>query len=147
MPNYQNGKIYKIYSPIHPEVPPYYGSTVQLLHKRFLEHKYRKKGTSNLIICYEDALIELVEEVKCNNVEELLAREVWWITNNPCINKRNPIRPEGAEKKYKAELYIKQKEKLNLEWVVKKSLAALIVSVVPMLVATLSQNWNSLSFA
>jgi len=111
--NYQNGKIYKIYSPSHPEIDPYYGSTTQLLHKRFTDHKYERSCASKLIICYEDAIIELVEEVKCNNVEELLAREAWWIINKPCINKRNPVRPEGAKKKYKAELYIKQREKLS----------------------------------
>jgi len=107
--NYQNGKIYKIYSPSHPEIDPYYGSTIQLLRKRFTDHKHQRNCMSKLIICYEDALIELVEEVKCNNVEELLAREVWWIINNPCINKCNPVRSEGAKKEY----YQKNKEEIK----------------------------------
>jgi len=111
--NYQNGKIYKIYSPSHPEIDPYYGSTIQSLHMRFSGHKYKKNCTSNLIICYEDALIELVEEVKCNNVEELLAREVWWITNNPCINKNNPVKAEGADKEYGKKYREANKEALD----------------------------------
>jgi hypothetical protein len=93
--DYKNGKIYKIYSPSHQEIDPYYGSTIQTLKKRFSGHKHGNKNktgcVSNKIMIFEDAIIELVELFPCNNIEELNTREGWWILNNPCINKKNSI--------------------------------------------------------
>jgi hypothetical protein len=92
--NYQNGKIYKIYSYENDEV--YYGSTVETLSRRMSGHrksfKQYKNGKCNFtrsfqILEYESAKIELVENFCCNSKEELLQREGYYIRNNNCINK------------------------------------------------------------
>jgi hypothetical protein len=79
MPNYKLGKIYKIVSPSHPEVPPYFGSTCQSLSMRMAGHradfKRGKLGTSKKLMCFEDAIILLVEEYPCENREQLCTRE------------------------------------------------------------------------
>jgi len=80
MVNYKLGKIYKIVSPSHPEVPPYFGSTCDALSRRMSGHrcdmKRRKNNTaSKALMCFDDAIILLVEEFPCDNKEQLLARE------------------------------------------------------------------------
>lgn len=125
--DYQKSKIYKIYSPSHPEVDPYYGSTIQTLKTRMSGHKNKyinnNGGISKEIICFEDAVIELVENYPCASVEELNKREGWWILNNPCINKTIAGRTrtewvienkEVIKQKYK-ERYAKQKEANKLK--------------------------------
>jgi hypothetical protein len=93
---YSNGKIYKITS-INTDMV-YIGSTTQLLCKRLAVHvsdynrnlngKCNKKLTSFEIIILEDYKIELVEKYPCNDKEELLAREGYWIKNTQnCVNK------------------------------------------------------------
>lgn len=108
MPNYQNGKIYKITG----GGLVYYGSTIQLLSQRLSGHKknYKnfKKGkatniTSFQLLDFEDCCITLVELCPCNNKEELLARERFWIENNVCVNKHIPLQTH-------AEYYQKHKE-------------------------------------
>ena len=91
MPNYQNGRIYLIRG--GDEV--YYGSTTQALSVRMAQHRdvYRKgtdKKTPNyLFLTYgvENCMIELVELWPCTSIEELEAREAYWVKNNPCVNK------------------------------------------------------------
>ena len=90
MPNYQNGKIYKIESFIGNCI--YYGSTTQPLCKRQAEHKKRYRyGTlqesSKQVLQYDDAKIYLVELYPCNSKEELYSREGFYIKNNECVNK------------------------------------------------------------
>lgn len=79
MLNYKLGKIYKIVSPSHPEIPPYFGSTVQRLSVRMGEHrknfKQGKGNSSKALMCFPDAIILLVEEFPCENKEQLHARE------------------------------------------------------------------------
>lgn len=79
MLNYKLGKIYKIVSPSHPEIPPYFGSTVQRLSVRMGEHrknfKQGKSNSSKALMCFSDAIILLVEEFPCENKEQLHARE------------------------------------------------------------------------
>ena len=93
-PNYQNGKIYKIYSYENDDV--YYGSTVETLSMRMAHHKTHlklyKEGkygylTSFKILELTSAKIELVENYSCNSREELLQREGYYIRNNNCVNK------------------------------------------------------------
>ena len=99
MPNYQNGKIYKIYSYENADV--YYGSTVESLSARIAKHrcqmKLYKEGkknymTSFIILELTSAKIELVENYPCNTKEELLQREGYYIKNNNCVNKVIPDR-------------------------------------------------------
>lgn len=95
MPNYSKGRIYRIVSPSHPD-EVYYGSTTQTLGVRICGHrKAYHKGescSSKSIIAYGDAIIILVEMFPCQSVEELRARESWYILNHPCVNKTNPAK-------------------------------------------------------
>ena len=92
MPNYQNGKIYMIWC----EDDKYYGSTTETLSRRMSGHRthYKTKynNCSSFIIFekygIENCKIELVELVPCNSLEELRAREGYYIRNNECINNR-----------------------------------------------------------
>jgi hypothetical protein len=113
---YHKSKIYTIKSP---KTNLYYiGSTVQPLHKRYYEHKRdyysflggnKKKYVSSIeILKLEDSFIELLEEYKCNNKQELNKREGELIRLyknnlvNKCISGRNL-----------KEYYIDNKEKMK----------------------------------
>ena len=108
MPNYQNGKIYKIHSFQTDLV--YYGSTTDTLSRRFAGHKTDMKRarttTSEQILEYDDAMITLVELFPCDSKSELLVRERFYIENNQCVNKQIPGRTKdeywsGYKDKYK----------------------------------------------
>ena len=122
------GKIYKIYSQSFEKV--YIGSTTKLLLERFLNHKrdYKQytKGkyhfvTSFHILQYDDANIELIEEVHFEDKTDLIRRERYHIENSDCVNKR----VEGRTKKeyheqnrektleYMKEYYQENKEKIS----------------------------------
>jgi len=95
MPNYQDGKIYKIHSYKTNKI--YIGSTTQPLCKRLSDHKTKFKrgngGTmSKKILIYDDAMITLIETYSCNDKNELEKRERYHIENNNCINKIIPTR-------------------------------------------------------
>ena len=96
MPDYSNGKIYKIYCNITGET--YYGSTCQPVSVRMGQHRSdakensKKTCTSKSIIVRDDYDYSLIENHKCNNKQELHARERYWIENNECINKIVPNR-------------------------------------------------------
>tara|TARA_B100000768_G_scaffold57938_1_gene56123 strand:+ start:3411 stop:3968 length:558 start_codon:yes stop_codon:yes gene_type:complete len=115
MPNYENGKIYKIWSPQGEENEVYYGSTTLDLSKRKTHHKTlsRKctssgKCTSSIIFeKYEDVRIELVEKCSCNDKEELNKKEGHYIRNYPCLNK---VIPDRTHKEYKKAYYENNKE-------------------------------------
>ena len=63
MPDYNNGKIYKIINPQNETI--YIGSTTQKLSSRFCRHDH--KGNGNKII--------LIEKYPCNSREELCMKE------------------------------------------------------------------------
>jgi len=101
MNRYANGKIYMIESASAGLV--YYGSTCLPLHKRFFAHKqnygYFQKGkyhyvTSFKILDHEDNKIVLVEEFPCENKQQLLAREAYYIRTQNCVNKCVPNRTQ-----------------------------------------------------
>ena len=94
---YNNGKVYKIWSPSRPELV-YYGSTINSLSKRLSHHKdkYKKyksggkcSNTTSFKIFDEcsDYRIDLVESFSCNDREQLNAREGFYIRTNECVNK------------------------------------------------------------
>ena len=94
MPNYQNSKIYKLWSPSCNEI--YIGSTTQKLsvrmggHKRsFKSYKNNKQHfiTSFHILEYEDARIDLIEKCPCNDKEELRKIEGEYIKKYECVNR------------------------------------------------------------
>lgn len=98
MPNYQNGKIYKIICDENDLV--YYGSTTVPLWQRIGKHRIdykmylegnRKYMTSYEVVKCESHKIILVEDFSCERKEQLLGRERFWIENNKCVNKCLPI--------------------------------------------------------
>jgi hypothetical protein len=100
MPDYQKGKIYKLYSPSKNLV--YYGSTCETLSQRLAKHKYANKVYNEGLVkhnCYSslifdcgDYKIELIEEYPCNNKTQLLNKEAEYIKNNECVNPQIPGR-------------------------------------------------------
>jgi hypothetical protein len=95
MVNYQNSKIYKIWSP-HTELI-YIGSTTRLLCQRLGDHQTNYKSykedkrhyvSSFKILEYGDAKIELIENYSCNNKEELTKKEGEFIRQykDICVN-------------------------------------------------------------
>jgi group I intron endonuclease len=100
MPNYQNGKIYKMTNDLNDQV--YIGSTCQPLWKRKDQHHQdtkRKGEVSNrklikliLELGYKHFKAVLIETHPCNSKEELLAREDYWIKElKPSLNIYNAI--------------------------------------------------------
>jgi hypothetical protein len=84
MPDYQQGKIYRIRSPNTHNV--YIGSTIATLAKRFAQHKITTTKARQVIDC-GDAYIELVHAFPCNSKDELFKEEARLIRETPnCIN-------------------------------------------------------------
>ena len=87
MVNYQKSKIYKI--TFNGEMK-YVGSTVQPLKDRLSKHKskvcvVKAEGDK---IGWENVMILLIENYKCNNKEELMRREQYWMDElRPSLNK------------------------------------------------------------
>lgn len=77
MANYENAKIYKLWSPSKNLV--YYGSTTQTLTERLSKHLHNYKNNKNiaseLVLKCEDYKIELLEHYPCNNRQELCKKE------------------------------------------------------------------------
>ena len=72
MPDYQNAKIYKLWSPEGDDI--YIGSTTNLLCKRKAAHKYSSNASNSKILFekYNDVRIELLERFPCDNKEEFM---------------------------------------------------------------------------
>ena len=122
MPNYQNGKIYKIVNDINDNV--YYGSTTQkYLCSRMSGHRKRPVSIKKLDCPISSCKIFLVEDFPCDTKEQLLQRERFYIENNECINKQIPTRTireyqktekfKEYTKKYYKDYYQKNKKELN----------------------------------
>lgn len=90
--NYQQGKIYCIYSDKTDEI--YIGMTCyELLSKRLARHRFNHKNKPYIgILDYPDNQIELLEEYPCNNRGELKDRYQEWIITLSCINELLSIR-------------------------------------------------------
>ena len=123
MPDYQNGKIYKIWSPEGDDI--YIGSTTEILCRRLAAHKsdYNIGRTTTSRILFEkytDVRIELMEEFPCDKKSKLIAREGHYIRILNCVNKTIPDRTykEYCEQnknhilEYHKEYYENNKEKL-----------------------------------
>jgi hypothetical protein len=95
MPNYENSKIYKLWSPSKNLV--YYGSTTETLSRRLSGHltgynRHKNNNTTAYVNSFkilecEDYKIELVEEYPCNNKQQLCKKEGEYIKANECVNK------------------------------------------------------------
>jgi hypothetical protein len=99
-------RIYKITSSQTDNV--YIGSTKKILSDRFLKHKHTSNSTSSKIILqYDDAKIELIEEVE---LEQRYIRERYWIEfyGDKCVNIKkctNIMIPGMTRKEYSKEYY------------------------------------------
>jgi hypothetical protein len=121
MPDYKNGKIYKLTN--SDESLVYIGSTTQPLCERKAGHraKYKiwKRGKSkkhvtsfNIFEANEDDVnIYLIEAYPCNSKEELHAREGYYIRQMECVNKVIPRRTQKEYRKdNKASILAKKKD-------------------------------------
>lgn len=87
MPNYQDGKIYKLICLNTGLI--YVGSTCQPLCKRLAQHKSNTNSTnSKKIIENGNFIIVLIELFPCETVEQLRAREYEIIQTTTCINRK-----------------------------------------------------------
>ncbi len=111
MPDYQKGKIYKLWSPQGTEDELYFGSTTDELYKRKNQHKSKRDCKSKILFeKYDDVRIELVEDYQCNNKEELLKKEGEYIRNNKCLNQVIPDRTKKEYNKQNKEQIAEQKK-------------------------------------
>ena len=99
MVNYANGKIYRIICNVSGK--QYIGSTTRPLSERLNGHKkdytYFLKGKKNWITSFEiiknnNYSIILIENVICENKEQLLKKEREYIESMSCVNKYIPQR-------------------------------------------------------
>jgi hypothetical protein len=100
MPDYSQGKIYKLVSP---SGQIYVGSTIQPLSDRKADHKKHynqwKKNNRKYMSSYklfdedyENVDIVLIEAFPCNNKDELHKRERHFIDTIKCVNTYKPTR-------------------------------------------------------
>ena len=97
MPDYNNGKIYKLINDAMPG-KVYFGSTTQSLSRRLSKHKdvsKTKNHSSKSLFEFGQVKIQLVENFPCENKLQLLKREAHFIINNLCINKQIPGRTKN----------------------------------------------------
>ena len=121
MPDYSNGKVYKLMCDTTKKF--YIGSTTLRLCQRLAQHKRdfiaysqnkKRYSTSYEILENGNYQIVLLENVKCNNREELLQRERFYIENMECVNRCIPIRGK-TEKKELHKISNQQYEEKNKE--------------------------------
>ena len=118
MPDYSKSKIYKIVC--NETGATYYGSTVQKVSERMGKHR-RMLCSSRQIIERGNYGYSLVEEFSCDTIEQLHARERWYIENNDCVNKQIPTRTrkeyresnKEQKKQYDKEYNEANKEKIR----------------------------------
>jgi hypothetical protein len=116
MPNFANGKIYKLWSPEGDDI--YIGSTTRSLCRRKAGHKFEYncgKNVSSKILFekYYDVRIELVEEFPCENKMELNKREGYYIRTLECVNKQIPDRTQKEWIEDNKEKIKEQKKQYN----------------------------------
>ena len=121
MPDFANGKIYKI---THGD-ETYYGSTALTLKKRMSLHKSSfkkwKDGTANNCKSFtlfdkygfDNCPIELVEAYPCETKKDLIIREDWYIKTMECINEIAAYTSKEEVKEQKRQHHLDHKEEHN----------------------------------
>lgn len=117
--DYQNGRIYKIVNDVCDDI--YIGSTTQPLSKRIAMHRSKAKEKPQRRIYQkfneigvEHFKIVLIEEYKCNNKEELVAREDYYIRlMKPDLNSRHAHRTDLQKKDYDKDYYSINKDTIK----------------------------------
>lgn len=89
--NFANSKIYKLISNLTKDI--YIGSTTMLLKTRLAKHKAPSNKTVSKYLFQPDAIVDIVllENYACNNINELKAKELHYISTVSCINKNKPF--------------------------------------------------------
>jgi hypothetical protein len=117
MPDYNKGKIYKLWSPSKNLV--YYGSTCETLSQRLASHRCKYKNYNNTnkgyitafkVLECEDYKIELMEMYSCNNRQQLAKKEGEYIENNECVNELVAGRTKADRKEHDKEVEKKYRE-------------------------------------
>ncbi len=125
MVKYENGKIYKIIDNTTDNI--YIGSTCEKLCRRLQKHKSSyncylnpnvKQGymRSFDILKNNDYKIILIEDYPCENKEQLLSREQYYIDTLNCINHNNPIHNKKDYYKQYSEKNRDRLNKMSREW-------------------------------
>ena len=111
MPDYQDGKIYKIVNDEMPDMV-YYGSTCNTFVTRLRCHKNKASHCkSKVLFEYGNPQMILIEKYPCNDKMELTQRERYYIENNECVNKNVPNRTiKEYREDNKEKLLLKSKE-------------------------------------
>lgn len=93
MPNYQQGKIYRIVCNTTGLV--YIGSTTMSLNRRFSYHKsgsvQQNASSSKLLFEHQNCEIQLIEEYPCETNMQLRMRENYYYSIYDCVNKQKPF--------------------------------------------------------
>ena len=117
MTTYTHGKVYKIVCNKTNEV--YIGSTTQPLSKRLAQHRMSHKQYLNGLYGFISSFpilergdydIVLIENVSCENKEQLHRAERKHIEQNACVNRNIPLR---TRREYYIDNLIELKEKQN----------------------------------
>ena len=121
MVNYQNGKVYKIWSTAGDKI--YIGSTTkEYLSQRMDKHRSSYKGWKNRKDKYmtsyilfdeyglENCFIELLEAKSCDSKDELHQLEGIYIRKMTCVNKVIPFRTAEENKEQIKQWFVDNKE-------------------------------------
>lgn len=99
MPDYKQGKIYKITAKNADDGDVYIGSTCQKLYKRMCQQREnylgRKSYTSRILFDkygYDNCYIELIKDFPCETKQELWDEETKYIKGLKCVNRFIPNR-------------------------------------------------------
>lgn len=129
------GIIYRIIDRNQTKISPYYGSTTKTTQERLKRHiedftryngnkeKWKRLYTTSFLILEKDDFdIEEVETVTYTDPKELKKRELFYITNNECVNKNRPAQfVKENKKKYYQQYYQDNKIKWQQKYNVKKN--------------------------
>ena len=116
MPNYSNGKIYKVVNDVINMV--YIGSTTRGLSTRMTDHrsKYKQRLTTGKQYKQwgdiNDCKIYLIEDFPCERKEELIKRERFYIESIKCTNLTLPCCTKEELKEQKKQYRSNNKEKI-----------------------------------
>ena len=123
MVNYSKGKIYKLVNSIDDQI--YIGSSCTRLSDRKSQHKVTSRRHPNRsvykhlnLVGWENVEIILIENVNCNNKEQLHSRERHYIELlKPSLNKQIPLRSQKEwfqdNPNYLKQYYQANKESIN----------------------------------
>lgn len=111
---YENGKVYKLWSPSTDRI--YVGSTILSLQLRFRCHRYLCSRDTTCsakhLMKYKDVQIALLEAYPCSNREELNIRENYWVKclREFTVNIKAPYQSKEEKIAYRNEYNLKYRK-------------------------------------